>query len=157
LLKLDQTGNSAVCLFCVIENTITKVRLNDKSSMFWSKNHFCLQIWLVLTAVWRSLVELTKIRKTWHCQIIDVPYLSNCWSHGRFFTHKLYVLYSSSSFINITTPFHFHRFHCLQWSFLQRWRICTKIKLIQTVPNRHYLILSVAFQIKTIPILYVWS
>jgi hypothetical protein len=32
--NVKETGNSAVCQFFVIENTITKVRFNDESFMF---------------------------------------------------------------------------------------------------------------------------
>jgi hypothetical protein len=51
----------------------TSLRFNDEPFMFWSKNHFCVKIWLIVTVVWRLLAQLAKIRKIWHCQSHSRP------------------------------------------------------------------------------------
>jgi hypothetical protein len=51
----------------------TPLRKYDSSFMSWSKNHFWVKIWFIVTVVWRLLTELAKIRKIWRCQSHSRP------------------------------------------------------------------------------------
>jgi hypothetical protein len=72
------SGKQATAMYVILRYWKHPLRSIYESFMFWSKNHFCVKIWFIVTVVWRLLAELAKIWKIWHCQ----SHRSNCWSHG---------------------------------------------------------------------------